>query len=105
MAEEGVAIAKALGQKKAALLQNHGLLTCGKTIESAVWWYRSLESCCHTQLLADAATNTTGYETVKISIDDAAYTCKTIGTERFGWYSAKPMFDMMEHESGYLYKM
>lgn len=36
-ADEGIAIAKALGPKKAAILQNHGLLTCGETIESAVF--------------------------------------------------------------------
>lgn len=47
--EEGHAIAAALGPRKAALLQNHGLLTCGKTIESAVFWFMSLEKCCHAQ--------------------------------------------------------
>jgi len=53
--EEGKNIAKALGNKKAALLQNHGLLTCGGTVEEAVFWFVSLEKCCHAQLLADAA--------------------------------------------------
>lgn len=37
IAEEGHNIAKALGNKKAALLQNHGLLTTGKTVEEAVF--------------------------------------------------------------------
>ena len=32
-------IAKALGTKKAAILQNHGLLTAGKTIDEVAWWY------------------------------------------------------------------
>jgi ribulose-5-phosphate 4-epimerase/fuculose-1-phosphate aldolase len=54
-ADEGHDIAAALGNKKAAILQNHGLMTCAKTIEAAVFWFRSLERCCHTQLLADAA--------------------------------------------------
>ena len=45
-AEEGIAIAEALENKKAALLQNHGLLTCGTTIESCVFWFTSLEKCC-----------------------------------------------------------
>jgi hypothetical protein len=53
--DEGDAIASALGDKKAALLQNHGLLTCGKTIEATVFWFMSLEKCCHSQLMADAA--------------------------------------------------
>src|ERR1700760_2000456 len=37
--EEGNSIAEALGLKKAALLQNHGLLTTGKSIEAAVFWF------------------------------------------------------------------
>jgi ribulose-5-phosphate 4-epimerase/fuculose-1-phosphate aldolase len=102
--EEGIAIAEALGQKKAALLQNHGLLTCGKTIEAAVFWFMSLEKCCYAQLLADAAAGGRGGETVKIDDKDAAYTYQTVGTELAGWFSAKPTFDMMEHEAGVDYK-
>ena len=102
--EEGIAISQALGQKKAALLQNHGLLTCGKSIESAVFWFMSLEKCCHAQLLADAAAGGRGGETVKIDDKDAEYTYKTVGTEQAGWFSAKPQFDLMEHESGVDYK-
>ena len=83
-ADEGVAIAKALGQKKAALLQNHGLLTCGKTIEAAVWWFMSLEKCCHVQLLADAAAGGRGHETIKVNEEDAAYTYKNVGSEMAG---------------------
>jgi len=103
-ADEGFAIAKALGNKKAALLQNHGLLTCGQTIESCIFWFMSLEKCCHAQLLADAAAGGKGRETVKINEEDAEYTYKTVGTEMAGWFSAKPTFDMMEHESGVDYK-
>jgi ribulose-5-phosphate 4-epimerase/fuculose-1-phosphate aldolase len=103
-AEEGHAIAKALGSKKAALLQNHGLLTCGKTIESCIFWFMSLEKCCHTQLLADAAAGGRGGRTVEIAEEDAAYTWKAVGTEHAGWFSAKPTFDMMEHVSGIDYK-
>jgi len=103
-ADEGRQIAAALGDKKAALLQNHGLLTCGKSIEAAVFWFMSLDRCCHAQLLADAAAGGRGSETVKIDAEDAAYTYKAIGTEGAGYFSAKPAFDMMEHESGVDYK-
>ena len=37
--DEGDRIAKALGNKKAAILQSHGLLTVGETVDAAVWWY------------------------------------------------------------------
>jgi len=103
-ADEGIAIAEALGQRKAALLQNHGLLTCGKSIESAVFWFMSLERCCHAQLMADAAAGGRGGETVKIDNKDAEYTYNAVGTEPAGWFSAKPTFDMMESESGVDYK-
>ncbi|KAH7385059.1 class II aldolase/adducin N-terminal [Cadophora sp. MPI-SDFR-AT-0126] len=102
--DEGIAIAAALGKGKAALLQNHGLLTCGQSIEAAVFWFMSLEKCCHAQLLADAAAGGRGHETVKIDEKDAEYTYKTVGTEMAGWFSAKPTFDLMESEAGVDYK-
>lgn len=98
-AEEGSSIAKALGNKKAAILANHGLLTCGKTIESAVFWFMSLETCCRVQLLADAAAAGRGGQVTKIDDQAAEYTYKTVGTELAGWFSAKPTFFMMERES------
>ncbi|KAI3331554.1 class II aldolase and Adducin domain-containing protein [Xylariaceae sp. AK1471] len=103
--EEGLQIAESLGQKKAAILANHGLLACGSTVESCVFWFTSLEKCCHAQLMADAAAGGRGGETVKVSDEEAAFTYKTIGSEVAGWFSAKPTFDMMEHESGNDYKM
>lgn len=81
--KEGKEIARTLGNKKAALLQNHGLLTVGETIEAAVFWFMSLEKCCHAQLLADAAAGGRGHETVKINDEDAAFTCECSRFERF----------------------
>ncbi|KXJ85524.1 class II aldolase and Adducin domain-containing protein [Microdochium bolleyi] len=104
-AEEGRNIAKALGQRKAAILSNHGLLTCGQTIESCVFWFTSLEKCCQVQLLADAAAAGRGGETVKIADEEAEFTYKTVGSEKAGWFSALPAFAVMEHECGVDYKM
>jgi ribulose-5-phosphate 4-epimerase/fuculose-1-phosphate aldolase len=97
--EEGRNIAAALGNKKAALLQNHGLLTVGKSIEETIFWFVSLEKCCHAQLLADAAATGRGGQTVKIDDADAAFTYKTVGTPLAGWFSAKPLFDVIHKES------
>lgn len=97
--KEGKDIAACLGNKKAALLQNHGLLTVGETIEAAVFWFVSLEKCCHAQLMADAAAGGRGGETVKIADEDAAFTYKTIGTPLAGFFSGKPLFDIVEKES------
>ncbi|KAL4912858.1 class II aldolase/adducin N-terminal [Aspergillus aurantiobrunneus] len=101
--EEGRNIASALGNKKAALLQNHGLLTVGKTIEETVFWFVSLEKCCHAQLLADAAAAGRGGTTVKIDDADAAFTYKAVGTSLAGYFSAKPLFDVVHEETGGAY--
>ncbi|KAL4789450.1 class II aldolase/adducin domain protein [Aspergillus venezuelensis] len=98
--EEGKNIAAALGPRKAALLQNHGLLTVGRTIEETVFWFVSLEKCCHAQLLADAAAAGRGGETVKINEADAAFTYKAVGTPLAGYFSAKPLFDVVHEETG-----
>lgn len=98
--EEGKSIAAALGPRKACLLQNHGLLTCADTVEATVFWFISLDRCCQTQLLADAAAAGRGGSTVKIADDDAAFTYKSIGTPMAGWFSAKPMFDFMAKSCG-----
>lgn len=97
--EEGKNIAQALGEKKAALLQNHGLLTVGKSIEECVFWFVSLEKCCYAQLLADAAAAGRGGQTVKIDEADAAFTYKSVGTPAAGYFSAKPLFDMIHAET------
>ncbi|EEP82304.1 conserved hypothetical protein [Uncinocarpus reesii 1704] len=97
--EEGKNIATALGNKKAALLQNHGLLTVGKTIEEAVFWFVSLEKCCHAQLMADAAAAGRGGQTIKIPDEDAEFTYKSVGTPFAGYFSAKPLFDMIHKET------
>lgn len=53
--DEGFRIAQALGQRKAVILQNHGILTAGPSVAAAAWWYIALENICQTQLLAEAA--------------------------------------------------
>jgi ribulose-5-phosphate 4-epimerase/fuculose-1-phosphate aldolase len=75
-------------------------LTVGGTIEEAVFWFVSLEKCCHAQLMADAAAGGRGGQTVKIGDEEARYTYKTIGTPIAGWFSAKPLFDLAHKETG-----
>ncbi|KAI8664785.1 Aldolase-II domain-containing protein [Fusarium sp. Ph1] len=54
-AEEGERIAAALGNAKAVILRNHGILTVGSTVDEAAWLFTSLEHSCKAQLLAEAA--------------------------------------------------
>jgi ribulose-5-phosphate 4-epimerase/fuculose-1-phosphate aldolase len=101
--QEGKEIAKVLGSKKAAILQNHGLLTVGRTIEETIFWFISLEKCCQTQLIADAAAAGRGGQTVKMNDEDAAFTYKSVGTSQEGWFSAKPLFDVVEQQTNGAY--
>jgi ribulose-5-phosphate 4-epimerase/fuculose-1-phosphate aldolase len=86
--EEGVKIAKALGSNKAAILQNHGLLTVGPTIEAAAWWYLAMDDAAHAQLLAEAAG-----QTRLIPHEIAKLTASQIGTHKGGYFSFQPMWD------------
>jgi len=52
---EGERIARVLADKNFAILQNHGILTVGKSVEGAVAGYVAFENACQTQLLAEAA--------------------------------------------------
>ncbi len=88
--EEGKRIAYALAGNKAAILRNHGLLTVGRTVDAAVWWFIAMDRSCHAQLLADAAGTTR-----PIDHDDAVLTHSQVGSEIAGWFSFQPMYDMI----------
>lgn len=88
-AEEGRRIAAALGNGKAAILQNHGLLTVGQSVDEAAFWFLSLERTCHAQLLADAA-SAAGYEKKFIDEEEAAYSAPQVGGPEKGWLAFQP---------------
>ena len=87
---EGDRIAQALGQKKAAILQNHGLLTVGQSVEEAVWWFITMDRCCQSQLLAEAAG-----KPKSIPHEHALTARGQIGSTRAGWFQFKPLWDMI----------
>ena len=51
----GEAMARCLGRHKAMLLQNHGVVVCGETMEEAIYLSMALESACQMQLMVEAA--------------------------------------------------
>lgn len=99
-AEEGRSIAQCVGTKKAALLQNHGILTLGESVDEAVFWFMSMDKCCQAQLLAEAAAGPRGEKPIVISEEDAVVAYQTVGTRRAGYFSAKPLFDVIHKETG-----
>jgi ribulose-5-phosphate 4-epimerase/fuculose-1-phosphate aldolase len=87
---EGDRIAEALGTGKAVILQNHGILTVGGSVESAVWRYLGMENACQVQLAAEAAG-----KPIVIPHDVAIKTREQVGSEVSGIYGFKPYWDIV----------
>lgn len=98
--EEGKSIAKALGNKKAALLGNHGLLTAGATIEEVTAWFVLLDKCCEVQLAADASSAGSGKPLVHIGEEEARVTWQALGHSKAGYFMGLPLFQVAEKEFG-----
>lgn len=92
-ATEAERMVEALGDNKACILQNHGLLTVAKTVDAAAFWYISMETCCQVQLMAEAA----GTPRL-IREDEAQKTFEQIGGEGSGWFSFQPLYDQIVRE-------
>jgi ribulose-5-phosphate 4-epimerase/fuculose-1-phosphate aldolase len=91
--EEGEKIAQALGQRKAVILLNHGLLTVGNTVDEAAWWFITMERSCHAQLMAEAA------GTPRLISDEAAKSAASeVGTPLAGWFQFQPLWDRIVKE-------
>ena len=91
--EEGRRIGQALGDHKALILRNHGLLTVGHNVDEAVWWFVTMERSCQAQLLAEAAGK-------PVSIDEpmATATQQQIGNHLAGWFQFQPLWDRISRE-------
>ncbi|HZN15450.1 MAG TPA: class II aldolase/adducin family protein [Acidimicrobiales bacterium] len=91
--EEGKRIAYALDDAKAVILKNHGLLTVGQSVDSAVWWFITMERTCQSQLLAEAAGTPQ-----PIDADQAAITASQVGQDLAGWLSFQPLYERIVRE-------
>jgi ribulose-5-phosphate 4-epimerase/fuculose-1-phosphate aldolase len=91
--EEGKRICAALGNHKAVILQNHGLLTVGGTVDEAAWWFITMERTCQSQLLAEAAGTP-----IKIGHESAALTQQQIGNRLAGWFQFQPLYNRIVKE-------
>jgi ribulose-5-phosphate 4-epimerase/fuculose-1-phosphate aldolase len=91
--EEGKRIAHALGEYKAVILRNHGLLTVGHSVDEAAWWFITMERSCQTQLMAEAAGTP-----VLIDHEMAGLTAGQVGSHLAGWFSFQPLFDRIIRE-------
>ncbi|MCE5289509.1 MAG: class II aldolase/adducin family protein [Nocardiaceae bacterium] len=88
--EEGKNIAAAIGDYKAAILRNHGLITVGSSVSAAAWWFVTMERSCQAQLVAMAA----GTPTV-VDHDTASLVRQQIGNEHAGWFQFRPLWEQI----------
>jgi ribulose-5-phosphate 4-epimerase/fuculose-1-phosphate aldolase len=86
-------LADALGDGKAVILRNHGLLTVGHSVDEAAFWYISMERSCHVQLLAEAAG-----KPVLIDPAMAQLTFTQVGSHLAGWYGFQPLYQRIVRE-------
>jgi ribulose-5-phosphate 4-epimerase/fuculose-1-phosphate aldolase len=91
--EEGDRIANSLGDKQVIILKNHGILTTGSSVDIALWYFLSMEKCCQSQLMVEAAGNPT-----LIPHEVAIKTRGFIANDVALWASFQPLFDMIVSE-------
>lgn len=86
----GMAVCDWFKGVKAAIHQNHGLLTASRhSIEAAAFWFIALERCCRQQLLVEA----TGLRPVLVSPERSRYSREHVGSEYIGWLHFQPIYE------------
>ena len=88
--EAGHKVAQAFAGVKAAIHQNHGLITASRhSIDSAAFWFIALERCCRQQLMVDA----TGIAPQLVPPEKARYSREHVGSDYIGWLHFQPIYD------------
>lgn len=90
---EGDRIAEALGPRKAIILQNHGILTVGSTVDEAAWYFITMDRSCQAQMMAESA----GKPRL-ISHASAMVAQKQVGNPRVAWFQYQPLWDLIVRE-------
>jgi len=121
-------VSTALGQGKALILQNRGLLSVGGAIECALSYYIRLENLCKAQLLAEAAARGRGeggivlvgdeevevscvrYNPMLLVLDSQSFrpskfTFNNTGSEHHAWMMCMPYMARVEHQTKGLHRI
>jgi ribulose-5-phosphate 4-epimerase/fuculose-1-phosphate aldolase len=86
-------IAEILGHRKAVILRNHGMVTVGRSVDEASWWFINLERSSQAQLLAEAARKPS-----IIGHDTARLTKTQVGSHFNGWCCFQPLYQRIVRE-------
>ena len=97
--EEGRRIGVALGDRKAIILRNHGMLTVGGSVDSAAWWFLTLERTAQAQLSAYAAAGGYGLKPRQIDHEAALLTRSQVGYEFAGWFQFQPIWERISRDN------
>ncbi|GAA2092367.1 class II aldolase/adducin family protein [Kitasatospora saccharophila] len=90
---QGRDIAEKLGDNRAILLRHHGLITVGGSLDEAVHWFFTYDSCARVQLLARAAGTPEAF-----SHEQALAAGAGFGDEQLGWFSFQLLWDEITTE-------
>ena len=91
--ESGLSVAKAMGQHRGILHQNHGLLTTSQhSIDDAAFWFIALERCCKQQILIES----TGVTPQLLDDQIAAYSREHVGSDYIGWLHFQTLYQHLE---------
>ena len=86
--DEGKRIAACLSGHKAVILQNHGLLTVGASVDSAAAALIAMDRACQVELLAAAAG-----DPIDIPDEVARHTHSVVGSDRAMWFTFQPLYE------------
>jgi ribulose-5-phosphate 4-epimerase/fuculose-1-phosphate aldolase len=90
--QAGLSVADAFSKYRAALHQNHGLLTASRhSIDDAAFWFIALERCCQVQLLVEAS----GVKPQLVSEERARYSREHVGNEFIGWLHFQTIYNQL----------
>lgn len=90
---EGDRIAQSLGHRKAVILQNHGHLTVGSTVDEAAWYYITMDRTCQSQMMAESVG-----KPVPIAHEAALVARAQVGNPRVAWFQYQPLWDLIIRE-------
>ena len=86
----GFDVADAIGDNRAVLHANHGLMTASRhSIDDAAWWFIALDQCCHAQLMVEAS----GIQPNMITPEKARYSREHVGSDFIGWLHFQSIYD------------
>lgn len=99
--EEGAHIAAALGPtKKNIILQNHGLLTGGGTVDEAAAFFIALERACQNQIIVTNMIVSNEVSKTYVGKEEAEYTKKQTGSPEVMYMQFKPEYELALKECG-----